>query len=271
GPPYFESVFVPIMLPLLFLLGLGPITRWKKDETMRLFRKLRLPFLLSIVIAVALLLLRQSGFSFMVGVALSLAIWITWTGAMAILGPWRGLAALREQLRSLTMSQLGMTMAHIGMAVFVVGVAFTTAFSEEKDVRMEPGDTLTLSGYTYRFEGVRRLEPDIDAGRNYLTNRGTMRIFRDEEEAAVLYPEKRIYSSQGGNPMTEAAIDAGLFRDLYVALGEPVSDGAWSVRVYYKPFVQWLWFGSLLMGIGGLIAAGDRRYRLAKKLMETSS
>ncbi len=270
GPPYFETVFVPVMLPLLFLMGVGPLTHWKKDNILRLYRKLRLAFVLSIIIAVILLLLRRSGLPFMVGVGLSLAIWIILTGAMTIWEQLKNRKSFQERMRSLSMSVMGMTIAHVGVAVFLVGVTLTTAFTQEKDIRMGPGDRLVLSGYTFLFEGVRQLEPDIEADRNYLTNRGTIRIFQDGDEVAILYPEKRIYASQGGNSMTEAAIDAGLARDLYVALGEPVKNGAWSVRVYYKPFIQWLWFGSLLMGIGGLVAAADRRYRMARKLVKSA-
>ncbi len=271
GPPYFETVFVPVMLPLLFLLGVGPLTHWKKDDMLRLVRKLWPAFVLSIVIAVVLLLLRQAGLLFMVGVGLFLGIWIAWTGTAAMLERLKNRNGFRARLQGLSLSVVGMTMAHIGVGIFVVGVTFTTTFSEEKDVRMEPGDELELSGYTYRFEGVRQLEPDIVAGRNYLTNRGTVRIFQDGDEVALLYPEKRVYTSQGGNPMTEAAIDSGLARDLYVALGEPAKDGGWSLRVYYKPFVMWLWLGSLIMGMGGLVAASDRRYRTAKNVPGPSS
>jgi cytochrome c-type biogenesis protein CcmF len=138
----------------------------------------------------------------------------------------------------------------------VVGVTLSEAYTVDRDVRMAPGDTVQLADYTYQFEGVRDVR-----GPNYQAREGVVRVLRGEEEVAILYPQKRYYVSQE-NPMTEAAIDGAFTRDLYVALGEPAgADGAWSVRVYYKPFVMWLWLGPTLMGIGGLVAASDRRYR----------
>jgi cytochrome c-type biogenesis protein CcmF len=166
-------------------------------------------------------------------------------------------------LRSLPAGFVGMTLAHLGMGVFVVGATLSTAYTVEKNLRMAPGDTVELAGYTYRFDGV---EPT--RGPNYLSRMGTVTVLRDGREVAVLNPEKRRYSSQPENPMTEAAISGGFTRDLYVALGEPLNDGAWAVRVYVKPYVQWLWLGPLLMGIGGLIAASDRRYRMARQARE---
>ena len=150
-----------------------------------------------------------------------------------------------------------MHIAHLGVGIFVVGVTLSSAYSREKDVRMALGDTVTLGGYGFRFEGVSQVP-----GPNYMATRGTVRIYRGEREVLVLNPEKRQYRSQS-SPMTEAAIDAGATRDLYVALGEPAGADAWSLRVYYKPFIQWIWLGALVMGIGGILAASDRRYRLA--------
>ena len=150
----------------------------------------------------------------------------------------------------------GMSLAHAGIAVFIVGVALTTTYSVEKDVRLAPGESWVLGGYEFRMVGVKPVR-----GPNYDAQRGEIRVFRDGEPVAVLHPEKRIYRVQR-NPMTEAAIDPGVGRDLFVALGEPLGDdGAWSVRLYYKPFIRWIWMGGVMMALGGLIAATDRRYR----------
>jgi len=134
------------------------------------------------------------------------------------------------------------------------------SYEIEKDMRMDVGDTVELGGYTFRFDGVTRVK-----GPNYDANRGQILVMKGDSVETTLFPEKRVYTVQR-NPMTEAAIDTGLFRDLYVSLGEPVSRGAWSVRVYYKPFVDWIWGGAFLMAMGGLLAASDRRYRLVSKV-----
>jgi cytochrome c-type biogenesis protein CcmF len=153
----------------------------------------------------------------------------------------------------------GMLVAHFGVAVFVVGVTLVKGYESEKDVRMEPGDTVEVGGYTFRFDGVRDVQ-----GPNYVAGRGRISVTRNGSLVTTLYPEKRIYRVQN-QPMTEAAIDTGLTRDLYVSLGDSVSDTAWVVRVYHKPFVDWIWGGCLIMAFGGVLAASDRRYRLAAR------
>jgi cytochrome c-type biogenesis protein CcmF len=162
-------------------------------------------------------------------------------------------------LRAIPREFFGMILAHLGVAVFVVGITLTSSQGVERDVRLTPGSTQTLAGYEFKFDGV------SDAtGPNYRAQQGKIRVFRSGELITTLFPQKRTYPIQE-QPMTEAAIDPGFTRDLYVALGEPLDDGAWSVRLYYKPFVRWIWLGPLLMAIGGLVAASDRRYRLVKK------
>jgi cytochrome c-type biogenesis protein CcmF len=149
----------------------------------------------------------------------------------------------------------GMVMAHAGVGVFTIGVTLTSAYSIEKDVRLAPGESVTIGGYELAFQGVRDRE-----GPNYRSRLGRVTAFRDGRAVATLEPEKRLYRVQQ-QPMTEAAIDAGVTRDLYVSLGEPLDGQAWSVRVYYKPFIRWIWSGALIMALGGLLAATDRRYR----------
>jgi cytochrome c-type biogenesis protein CcmF len=151
-----------------------------------------------------------------------------------------------------------MVLAHLGVAVFIAGVTLVNGYQNERDVRMEIGDAVTLNGYTFKFEGAKNI-----TGPNYRGARGTVDVSKDGRFIEKLYPEKRIYNVQQ-MPMTEAAIDSGLLGDLYVSLGEPVgTQGAWAVRVYSKPFINWIWGGCVLMMIGGFLAISDRRYRLA--------
>jgi cytochrome c-type biogenesis protein CcmF len=149
-----------------------------------------------------------------------------------------------------------MTLGHIGLAVTVVGITLTSLYSVEKDVRLAPGETYALGPYSFAFEGVSQYR-----GPNYVSNQGTVVASRNGETIATLKPAKRVYTTQG-MPMTEAGIDAGLFRDLFVALGDQLDGGAWAVRLYHKPFVRWIWLGAIIMSLGGLLAASDRRYRV---------
>jgi cytochrome c-type biogenesis protein CcmF len=169
------------------------------------------------------------------------------------------MAAALRQPRSF----FGMHVAHIGIAVFVVGVTMVSSFQEEKDVKMAPGDTVTVAGYGFTFNGVKSVE-----GPNYLAARGDFDLAVDGRFDRKMHPEKRNYHSSA-MPMTEAAIDAGLWRDVYVSLGEPIDrdkpEGEWAVRVYYKPFVDWIWGGCVLMALGGLLAILDRRYRVKSR------
>ncbi|MCX7145298.1 MAG: heme lyase CcmF/NrfE family subunit, partial [Sulfuritalea sp.] len=222
GPPYFNAVFVPVMVPLLVLMAVGPMAHWKHADLKAIARRLRLSMALAVVAGI---------------------------GFPLLMGAWTPLTAMSS-----------LHVAHFGIAVFVIGVAMVGGYQEEKDVRMEPGDTVQVGGYGFRLLGVK------DApGPNYRASVGTVELSKDGRVLKTMYPEKRNYFSSQ-MPMTEAAIDAAFTRDVYVSLGEPLDNtGAWSVRVYYKPFVDWIWGGCLLMGLGGFIAMLDRRYRLRVK------
>ena len=258
GPPYFDTVFVPLMLPLLFLLGIGPLARWKKDTPGRLLHQARFALPAAAVLGGVTVALVGELSHLMVLLSMFLVFWIVVTAVQGVTHQLRG-KGLRG-LGGLSLGFSGMTLAHLGVAVFVVGVTLTTAYSVEKDVRMAPGDSVTIMGHRFEFGGVADHQ-----GPNYRSVMGHVTVYKGDKVVATLDPEKRTYESQA-NPMTEAAIDAGVTRDLYVALGEPVGGGAWAVRVYYKSYVQWIWFGCLMMGIGGFVAALDRRYRLARRV-----
>jgi cytochrome c-type biogenesis protein CcmF len=255
GPPYFEAVFVPIMAPLAFLMGVGPLARWKRASLPAIGVLLRWAMAISLACAIAVPLVTQKG-SWLVSLGLLLAFWIALATIVAIREriqhfPGPVLARLASQPRA----WWGMIVAHLGVAVFIAGVTLVRGYQSERDVRMEIGDTVDLGDYRFRFDGTTEVE-----GPNYRAVRGTVTLSRGEQIIDTLHPEKRRYGSRD-MPMTEAAIDTGVFGDRYVSLGEPVDNGAWSVRVYHKPFVTWIWFGCVMMAIGGGLALLDRRYR----------
>ncbi len=262
GPPYFDTVFVPIMAPLVFLMGVGPIARWKQAPLPDLWVRLRWALMVSLVLGLMLPFLGN------------IEDGLPWSPLSAFgywLAAWVALATvevIRYQIRNQQGSVLarlarqprgwwGMVLAHLGVAVFIVGVTSVRSFQVERDVKMAPGDTVAVHGYTFRFDGVGER-----AGPNYSAARGTVTLLKNGKPVDVLFPEKRIYFAQSQMPMTEASIRTGITGDVYVSLGEPVgNDGSWTVRVYYKPFVTWIWGGCVLMAIGGFVAMSDRRYR----------
>jgi cytochrome c-type biogenesis protein CcmF len=259
GPPYFDSVFVPLMTPALFLMGIGPLARWKDASLPDIATRLTWAFAVSI--ATALLLPFALGhWTPLVSFGLALALWIAASTAVNLKERLASLGgSLRERLASQPRGYYGMLLAHCGVAVFIAGVTLVKGYESERDVRMAVGDSIEVGGYAFRFDGAQNA-----TGPNYRAARGSVVVSRGGKELMVLHPEKRIYNAQQ-MPMTEAAISTGLFGDLYVSLGEPVSDGACSVRVYHKPFVTWIWGGCIIMALGGFLALSDRRYRTATR------
>jgi cytochrome c-type biogenesis protein CcmF len=257
GPPYFNSVFIPLVAPILFLTGLGPLARWKQASLPALAVRLKWALAVSAVVAV-LLPFTWSGWNAMVALGLWLALWIAASASVNVAARLRGNGGWSA-------SFYGMNLAHLGVAVMVVGITLVSAYGSERNMRMAADDSATMQGYTFRFKGVTAVE-----GPNYQAARGTLEVTRNGRPLAVLHPEKRRYHASG-MPMTEAAIDYGFTRDLYVALGEPLDDGAWSVRLFHKPFVSWLWIGSILMALGGALALSDRRYRIALRGKKTEN
>jgi len=258
GPPYFDSVFMPLMAPTIFLMGIGPLARWKEASVPDLARRLR--WAAGVTVVAAVLTGWLAGEVHLVATfGLMMAFWIFTSVATDLWERIRpnggGLAAVRRQLGTLPRSVLGMLVAHLGVAAFCLGVVMVKTYEVESDVRMAVGDTTTVRGYTFKFNGIRNYE-----GPNYTAAQAQMDITRNGALVTELKPEKRIYRVQQ-NPMTEAAISPSLSGDLYVSMGEEVDGGAWIIRVYVKPFVDWIWGGCLLMALGGALSVSDRRYR----------
>ena len=260
GPPYFNSVFIPLTIPLAIFIGVGPLARWKEDSAERLVRKLAVSLLVSLAAGFGLTLLLAPQFNWGAAVGLVLAIWVVLTTILWLVDRAGGRRSLLQMLLTLPRGGWGMMFGHLGVAVFIVGITLTSIYSTEKDLRLERGQSYSLGGYDFLFQGAERVK-----GPNYVAHQAVVEVSRDEKPVALLHPQKRNY--QSGMPMTEAGIDAGLTRDLFVALGEPLGDqGAWSLRIYHKPFIRWIWLGFIFMAVGGVLAATDRRYfQLARK------
>ena len=261
GPPYFNMVFAALMAPAMFLMGIGPFARWKKASLPELAVRLRWAFLVSLITALVLPFVLGK-WKPLVSLGLLLAAWIVTTVLFNIWQRVRttsGQLTVFQKFRTQSRSYYGMQVAHLGVAAFIVGVTLVSGYQSEQDVRMAVGDKVNAGGYEFQFNGVTQVD-----GPNYRAARADITVTRNGNFVRRMSPEKRAYTATG-NVMTETAIDTGLFRDLYVSLGEPVSNGAWSVRVYYKPFVDWIWGGAILMAIGGGLALSDRRYALAAR------
>jgi cytochrome c-type biogenesis protein CcmF len=259
GAPYFNAVFVPLMALLIPFMGIGPLSRWRDDSLYRWRSQLLVPAGVAVLVA-GLLPLLGGDFNVWVALAVLLAAWLVLGLVQDFRQRSRNSPSLLRSLRRQTPSYWGMVLAHCGFAAVVVGVVATTQYSIERDLKMAPGDSEELAGYRFDFQETLRLR-----GPNYIADGARFTVYRGDREVADLMAEKRRYVASG-SVMTEAAIDAGLFRDLYVAMGEPVgTEGAWAIRLHYKPMVRWMWLGATAMGIGGLLTVTDRRYRHARQ------
>ncbi len=269
GPPYFDLVFGLLMLPALFLMAVGPIARWRNATLPELVTRLKWAMAIAVIAGVAVPLL-MGKFSVWTAIGLTLAVWIVSASITAIAHRFKQTAApgLIAKIKANTTSFYGMHVGHIGIAVFVIGVTMVKGYESERDIRLAPGEVAKEAGYEFKFISL------ADApGPNYTAIKGNFEISKNGTLIKVLNPEKRRYFASG-QMMTEAAIDAGFTRDVYVALGEPVEDsknGAWSVRIYVKPFVDWIWFGCLIMAFGGMLASADKRYRMKLKAKQEAA
>ena len=248
GVPYFNAVFVPLAAPLAAVAGLGAYARWKKDTATRLLQRLS-PVAVFAVIAGAALPLLMPHYDIRAAAGLTLAIW---TAAVSLRHLADYVFTAQGKIARPPLSFLGMIVAHLGLAVFVAGATQASVYGQEKNVQMAVGEAVTMSGYRFEFFPVRQAQVE-----NYQAQIGDIRVSQDGREIAVLHPEKRLYASQP-QPLTEAGIEDGVWRDLYVALGEPLENDAWSVRLQIKPLVRWVWGGAALMALGAALAAAGR-------------
>ncbi len=255
GPPYFNAVFVPLMALLVPFMGIGPVARWKKDSASRWQSELAIPAVVAVLCGFTLPLMNAS-YNLWVALAVTLSAWLV-IGLLKDL--WfrvKGASSLWGGLRRVTPSYWGMFIAHLGFAACVTGVVATSQYNIEHDLKMSPGDTEVLAGYEFRFVELAPVR-----GPNFIADEARFEVSRNGEVVARLAPQKRRYTATG-QVMTEAAIGAGLFRDLYVAMGEPIGEqGAWAMRLHYKPMVRWMWLGAILMAVGAFTTVLDRRYR----------
>jgi len=254
GPPYFNAVFVPLMALLTPFMGIGPISRWKQDQPKRWLAELAAPGVMVLVLALLLPWL-GADFNLWIALAVLLAGWLVAGLVRDGQNRIRTAVGWRNKWRRISPSLWGMWLAHIGFAAALVGATVVSQLNVEEDVRMALGESRTVAGYRFEFTGLDRIE-----AANYSADQGEFRVWSGGRLVNVLYPQKRRYYA-GGQLMTEAAIDAGPFRDLFVAMGEPVDDGAWAIRLQVKPMIRWIWAGALLMGLGALLTVFDRRYR----------
>ena len=257
GPPYFNAAFVPLMVLLVVAMGFGLGSKWKRINPTELLRLLRSPALTAVVLGLAFPFAYAGEFNASTALAAALLVWLlaaSWVDLSRRLRHqnwWRG-------LRQLNPGYYGMLMAHLGVGVMALGIAVVSHYSVQKDLRMGVGDQATLGQYEFTFMGVQ----DV-VGPNFTAVEGQVKVVKDSDFVAYLLPQKRTYTSRG-QVMTEASIDPALSRDIYVAMGEPLSDGAWAMRLHIKPLIRWIWLGALMMALGGMLAVWDKRYRRTK-------
>ncbi len=262
GAPFFDQMFLIIMTPFALLLGVGPLVKWRRDQ----FSSIRTPVVISVILMVI------AGFVLPFWLQDKLTVSSVLGTMMAVIIALLSLYELQQRathrsgffpgLTKLSRSHWGMFLAHLGVAMTVWGIAFSQNYSVERDVRMNVGDSVEIAGYEYKFQGISNAD-----GPNYAGGKAQVDILKNGKTEATLFAEKRFYTVSKMT-MTEAAIDWGLTRDLYVALGESLGDGSWALRLYYKPFIRWIWLGGVFMALGGLLCMFDRRYRFSKMLKE---
>ena len=249
GAPYFNAVFVPLMVPVVFLMVPGGISHWRESRLKELGQDMLVPAIAAVLAGLAVWTFTERG-SWLTAMGTALAVWV-------VVGLVMQIVARLQKPGRIAPSFWGMHLAHLGIAVVVVGITMVKGYEVERDVRMGLNDTVSIENYSFELTGVSQVD-----GPNYKAIRAEFKVSKDGQFLELMKPEKRKYFSSA-MPMTEAAIDTGLFRDLYLSLGEAIegSTPQWSVRVFYKPFVSWIWYGAILMVLGGLFAVSDRRYR----------
>ena len=265
GPPYFEAVFVPLMIPVLLLLAVGPFVQWKDASFKEVLHRLRWIALGALLFSAVALVFSPSP---MVVLGVTSAVWIFLATASHLVQRLRHAPAgttLWKRISNQPRSYWGMLVGHGGIGVFVIGVTLVTGLDSTSDVSMRVGDTTTAGGYTFRLSSLDEIK-----GRNYIAAQGTFDVTLGDKKITTLKPQRRLYTVQN-MPMTEAAIDRGFTRDIYVSLGEATGPDTWIVKVQHKPFVSWIWAGALLIAFGGFLAASDRRYRMASRKRQAAA
>ena len=255
GPPWFEIAFLVPMIPLVLLLGVGMHTAWRKQDEGPWIKLLKIPAIAALLIGVVLPLLFYGRVSLMLVVGCFAAAWIVITSLIQPVRSWRR----KKGATAITRSALGMSIAHLGMGLFVIGVTIVSAFGVESDRAMRTGETLDVAGLEFELRELRQVQ-----GPNYTAVEGVVEVRRDGDFVATVRPQKRQYLVQK-NWMTEAGIHPTWNKDLFIALGDQLGDGAWSVRIQYKPMIRFIWIGAFIMALGGLVSVTDRRYRKAAK------
>lgn len=258
GPPYFNAFFIPFMSVLALLIGIGMMARWKNTKVSLLVSNLWYVAAIAIMVSVGIVLTFTDTFHWGAVLGTSLMLWLLLVSVRDIQNKLQHKSNKWQGLRQLSRSYYAMLLAHIGVGVTVVGIAMVSIYNDARDIRMDTGDSVNMGGYTFVFKGMDKVR-----GPNYVSDRGTFDVYLGDKLYTTLQPEKRLYTAQK-SVMTEAGIDAGFTRDLFIALGEPLNGSAWAVRIQYKPYVRWIWLGALFMAAGGLLAASDKRYRQRK-------
>jgi len=250
GAPYFNAVFIPMMVLLFLVMGVGPLIRWKKAKKGEIAKKFHSILLLSISIGLLFPLVFAQAFNLVVSLGISLSCWLVLTAAKDVFNHLK-----EKQIASISLGHLGMAIAHIGVAISVVGITMVSIYEIETNVKLSPGERIDIASYSIEFSGTKNID-----GPNYTAIQGQMKVYEDGKLVAKLLPEQRSYRVQTMG-MTEAGIDSNLFRDLYAALGDPLGENAWSIRLYYKPFIIWIWLGGFFMAIGGCFSIVGKRAR----------
>ena len=261
GAPFYNQMFTVLIVPFVFILGMGPLTRWKQQSPVALKKQLLLAFGLALSAGLLINFTYDSP-TYMAGLGLVLSAWIFITSILEVMQRLDSLpeSHVAANLRKLSPSHWGMVLGHVGFAVTIIGITLVSNYQIERDVRMRTGDSVRLADYIFTFNTISKAQ-----GPNYNADIGNFDVYKHDSLVATLTPEKRLYLVQR-MPMTEAGIDSSVFRDVFIALGEPLDDGAWAVRIYVKPFVTWIWAGAGIMALGGLCSLCDKRYRIAKKV-----
>ena len=263
GPPYFNFFFVPMTFGLVAALGIAVFTKWKTTEPRIILGKIPVSLLVAIIGAGILpcYLSTDSSYSITAGITLLMSLWLLATIASDLI---EKIGSNIKRIAKLSYSYLGMQLAHTGLAICILGVGLSSAYDQTRELRMAPGDIAQVAGYEFKFSSINQV-----AGPNYNAFQAQIKVTKDRYMVANLFPEKRHYNA-GGQVMTEAAIDPALSRDIYVSLGKSLAGGAWALSLQVKPFVRCIWLGGILIAIGGLLAAFDRRYRRRKSAVSTS-